>query len=115
MSAVSVGFSPGSVARRNQLDDDDEYVGKSGMVYGSAEQPNHLMEISAVPIPANPQALAVRSFDAEPVEPFDVKSEILRLIAEDDQIKAEIASMAAEWAQPETKTSGAGWLSGDDI
>ena len=57
LSAVSVGFQPGIAVRRSQLDQQDPRHGERGNVFTD----NELLEISAVPIPANPEALAKRS------------------------------------------------------
>ena len=76
LSAVSVGFSPGD----------------SGLVYGM-NTPNQLLEISAVPIPANPHATAMRAAPA----PVDVRDELLKLLTTDDAIRAEVGSLAADW------------------
>ncbi len=59
MSAFSVGFAPGKVTPRSQLPKDHPaYSEKSA---GSYMTDNSLLEVSAVAIPANPQALAVRA------------------------------------------------------
>ena len=59
MSAFSVGFAPGKVTPRSQLPKDHPaYSEKSA---GSYMTENSLLEVSAVSIPANPQALAVRA------------------------------------------------------
>jgi len=57
-NAVSVGFTPGETVERASLDKDDEHYSKSGNLYRNCE----LMELSAVPIPAHRDALAMRSF-----------------------------------------------------
>lgn len=59
MSAFSVGFSPKKVTPRSKLPKDHPaYSEKSG---GSYMENNALLEVSAVSIPANPRALAVRA------------------------------------------------------
>ena len=59
MSAFSVGFAPGKVTPRSQLPKDHPaYSEKSA---GSYMTENSLLEVSAVSIPANPHALAVRA------------------------------------------------------
>jgi uncharacterized protein len=59
MSAFSVGFSPGKVTPRSQLPEDHPaYSEKSA---GAYMEQNSLLEVSAVAIPANPHALAVRA------------------------------------------------------
>ena len=92
LSAVSVGFSPGDSVQRSTLDGDHPSHGDSGLVYGM-NTPNQLLEISAVPIPANPHATAMRAAPA----PVDVRDELLRLLATDDAIRAEVGSLAADW------------------
>ena len=70
LSAVSVGFAPGTVTRRADLEDGDPYKGESGNVYRSPE----LLEISAVPIPAHAGALAIRSVEPDK-QPHIIASE----------------------------------------
>ena len=57
LSAVSVGFQPGNAVKRSSLDPEHPHHAERGNVY----RDNELLEISAVPIPANPDALARRS------------------------------------------------------
>ena len=57
LSAVSVGFAPGKSTPRKNLPADHEGYAQKGMYFES----NELLEISAVPIPANADALALRS------------------------------------------------------
>ena len=57
LSAVSVGFQPGQAVKRSSLDPEHPHHAERGNVY----RDNELLEISAVPIPANPDALARRS------------------------------------------------------
>lgn len=59
LRAVSVGFQPGKQVARSKLPTDHPAHGEKGM-YMTA---NKLLEISAVPIPANAEALAVRGLD----------------------------------------------------
>ena len=59
MSAFSVGFAPGKVTPRSQLPKD--HPAYSEKRAGSYMTDNSLLEVSAVAIPANPQALAVRA------------------------------------------------------
>ena len=56
MSAVSVGFQPTSTTPRNKLPTDHPAYGEKGMYF----EGNRLLEISAVPVPANGEALALR-------------------------------------------------------
>ena len=57
LNAVSVGFAPGESVRRNSLDPEDPRFAADGFIYRNSE----LLEISVVPIPANPHAVALRS------------------------------------------------------
>ena len=60
MSAVSVGFQPMNATERRKLPTDHPAHGETGMFFAG---PNKLLEISAVPVPANGEALALRSAD----------------------------------------------------
>lgn len=57
LNAVSVGFRPSEVTPRSTLADNDERRSEQGLILSK----NELLEISAVSIPANSQALALRS------------------------------------------------------
>lgn len=57
MSAVSVGFQPTESTPRSKLDSEHPAYGEQGMYFTG----NRLLEISAVPVPANGEALALRS------------------------------------------------------
>ena len=61
MSAVSVGFQPSRSTPRNKLPNDHPAYGEKGMFF----QGNQLLEISAVPVPANGEALALRGIGTE--------------------------------------------------
>jgi hypothetical protein len=59
MQAFSVGFAPGKSTERSKLPNDHAaYQAKGGGFYF---EENSLLEVSAVAIPANPHALAVRA------------------------------------------------------
>ena len=62
MSAVSVGFQPQTSIERSKLPKDHPAHGDRGMYFAG---PNTLLEISAVPVPANGEALALRSIGGE--------------------------------------------------
>ena len=64
MSAVSVGFQPTQSTPRNKLPSDHPAYGAKGMYF----QGNQLLEISAVPVPANGEALALRSIGADQIK-----------------------------------------------
>ena len=68
MSAVSVGFQPGESTPRNRLPKDHEAYGERGHLMTSPR----LLEISAVPVPANAEALAIRGIDASASDVVDV-------------------------------------------
>ena len=93
LNAVSVGFRPGKVVRRSQLADDDPRKADSGLLLTN----NELLEVSAVTIPANPQALAQRYPvpEIETVHPDDMADQILSLLRSHDGIRAELSAMAA--------------------
>lgn len=57
MHAVSVGFRAGKVTARSMVPQDDARYGKAGYILGD----NELLELSAVTIPANPEAVAQRA------------------------------------------------------
>ena len=57
LSAVSVGFSPGKSTPRKSLAKDDPDYAESGYQFTA----NELLEISAVPIGANAECLAIRA------------------------------------------------------
>lgn len=61
LNSVSVGFQPGKATPRSTLPDGHPAKGAEGFLY----EQNQLMEISAVNIPANPQALARRAVQAD--------------------------------------------------
>lgn len=61
MSAVSVGFQPTRSTPRNKLAPDHPAYGAKGMYF----EGNQLLEISAVPVPANGEALALRGIGAQ--------------------------------------------------
>ena len=66
LRASSVGWKPGSMTRRGELDPSDPLYRKpidgdcgpeEGYVMGSAEEPNVLIEASLTPVPADPGAV----------------------------------------------------------
>jgi hypothetical protein len=60
LSAVSVGWKSGRVTSRSELPPEHRYHGAEGLVFHD----NELREFSAVPVPADPHALAVRGLPA---------------------------------------------------
>ena len=65
-------------------------------------------------LPANPEALAVRHASEDDPEDtaVEIRSEILKLIREDPQLRAELGAVASEWTQP--LPTPLTWLSGED-
>ena len=61
LNSVSVGFTPTNSTPRSKLEKSHPAYGEKGMYF---EGPQELMEISAVPIPANAEALALRGLGA---------------------------------------------------
>ncbi len=68
MSAVSVGFQPGESVPRNRLPKDHDAYGERGSLMTSPR----LLEISAVPVPANAEALAIRGVRADDSQIVDM-------------------------------------------
>ena len=62
LNSVSVGFTPTNSTPRSKLEKSHPAFGEKGMYF---EGPQELMEISAVPIPANAEALALRGVGAQ--------------------------------------------------
>lgn len=92
LSAVSVGFVPGEYQPRSALSADDPQYAKSGYIF----RKNRLKEISAVTVPANPDALAVRETMGVarglPAE-LDIRAELLRLLRTDAELRAEVEAL----------------------
>ena len=62
LSAVSVGFRPHTMTLRSELPKEHPHFGEKGYLL----RDNELYELSAVPVPANPEAHAVRGFGPVP-------------------------------------------------
>jgi hypothetical protein len=107
LSAVSVGFRPGTVTPRSGLAEDDPRYSKGwGVVFAQ----NELLEISAVPVPANGESLARREIGELVARGLPVPGvsratldalvallpgELLRVLEEDDEVRTRIASVLA--------------------
>ena len=89
LSAVSVGFRPGRQIQRSQLAKDDARYKEAG--YGAVFFDCDLLEISAVCVPANPDALAQRGLPpqrlTEPEAKALLRAELLRLIGADADVQ----------------------------
>lgn len=82
LHAVSVGFRPGKRLRRADLPKDDPRHqalkdGEPSWMSGLVLSRNELIENSAVTIPANPEALAVRSWAREAEDPVQQVARVL--------------------------------------
>jgi hypothetical protein len=103
LRAISVGFSPGKATPRHKLAEDDPRKASAGLVLSR----NELLEQSAVSIPANRQALAVRSWaDAlivgtddqvlaatSDIIPDDLRDQLLEWIRTDSEIRIALAAV----------------------
>ncbi len=96
MSAVSVGFRPGAMTARASLPEGDDQRSDRGWVFGSKEAPNTLLELSAVPVPANSNALAERQgIAAKANDPGDLTGAIVSALRTDEG-RAVLAGVLAE-------------------
>jgi len=69
LSGVSVGFNPGETTPRHTLADDHPW---HSLGMGNVYRNNELLEISAVGIPANPEALAVKGLPTPNWQPAEI-------------------------------------------
>lgn len=86
LSAVSVGFAPTKSTPRKELPEDHPAAGKSGQYLTG----NELLEISAVSIPANPEAVAIRA-KMWGLEPDPVQRHILNVTEDEDTVTITMA------------------------
>lgn len=111
LSAVSVGFMPGRSVRRHELPiEHPYYADKAENPYGMAYYDNQLLEVSVVAVPANPEALAQRSFGGLTTEDHDAIAERVtqRLIS-----AGVLAQRTCDPVSPVSATSTlANWLNG---
>lgn len=88
LNTVSVGFRPGRSIPRSQMPKDSLLYKEAG--YGKVFYDCELLEISAVVIPANPEALAAKGLPpmrlTAPEVRAEVKAEIVRLLTEDADV-----------------------------
>lgn len=94
LRAASVGFRPGKVSRI--VDDEGRTVAYK---FGSPEKPNHLVEISIVPLPANQDAVALgmgMPGPAEYEEQQALERRALEALADRDDHSTLTAASAAE-------------------
>lgn len=108
LNAVSVGFRAGQVIWRMDLDESDPKHATRGLWLSH----NELLEISAVPVPANPQALS--KADDAPITRGELRGLVLGLLREDVEIKAVLEALTDEPAEPDwwvdDKSAGGDWF-----
>lgn len=106
LNAVSVGFRAGAVKFRDEFAEDHPYHGRRGVVFMEPE----LLEISVVPVPANPEALAAKGLGLLP----DVRHVLLTLLRDDAEIRDTIAEVTRPAEEPApTQDELTRWLNGD--
>ena len=114
LNSVSVGFNPGTVTPRSKLSKEHPAHAERGLFM---EGPHELLEISVTPIPANPEALALRAFGVP-----SVHRHILDVEETDDAWIVSYAkgdgppeeAEAEEEAEPEETEAGADEVFGYD-
>lgn len=89
LSAVSVGFRPGRSVARGALEKSDPRFGERGKVYFDCE----LLEISAVSMPVNPEALAAKGLPPMRLTAPQVRDEVRRLLTEDQGVIEQIGAL----------------------
>jgi phage head maturation protease len=123
LRAVSVGWQPGEMVRRGELDpgdplyrapeDGDCGEAREGSVMGSAKSPNRLIECSLVSTPADPRAVvtsriidsaarsagALTSGGAVPTG-ADALTRLYRLASADPTVRAYLGSQAIRATEP---------------
>ena len=101
LNTVSVGFRPGRMIPRSQLEKTHRWYKEAG--YGAVYYDCELLEISAVVIPANPEALAAKGLPPMRLTAPEVRAEVLRLFGEDASVGALVAArvLALVSADPE--------------
>ena len=111
LNAVSVGFAPGEAIDRRTFPEDDPRHGERGMVFRGSE----LLEISVVPIPANPEALALRAAVAS-IDPRPASERARELLA-DPELRAEVKGilLSDPAEEPETVDPMAGLFAPDPL
>lgn len=120
MQAFSVGFAPGRSTERSKLPvDHPAYVAERGGYYF---EENALLEVSAVAIPANPHALAVRAKrwalegDSEPI--VEQSKHVLAVERDEEAgtvtVTYKLGEEPAEAAPPEPEADGYGYDDEED-
>jgi len=86
LSAVSVGFAPNKSTPRKDLPEDHPAAGKTGAYL----EGNELLEISAVAIPANPEAVAIRA-KMWGLETDVEQKHVVQVVEDDDTVMITLA------------------------
>ena len=90
LSAVSVGFAPTKSTPRQELPEDHPAAGRSGQFL----EGNELLELSAVVVPANPEAVAIRA-KMWGLEPDPVQRHVMDIQEDEDTVTITIAKEEA--------------------
>lgn len=123
LHAVSVGFRPGGCIRRADLPADDPRHqklkdGEPAWMSGLVLSGNELLENSAVTVPANPEALAVRSWARQAEDPREqfrrvltetvAKADIDWLLRafDDPRLRAKLQAVSLALPEPEPEPDG---------
>ena len=96
LSAVSVGFAPSKSTPRKELPEDHPAAGRSGQFL----EGNELLELSAVVVPANPEAVAIRA-KMWGLEPDPVQRHILNVTEDEDTVTITMAKEEEPAAEEE--------------
>ena len=93
MRTVSVGFVPGCETDRSKLPDDhpayreEEGDWYGGYLLGSEDHPNKLLEISAVPLPMNPEAVAEGLAKGLDLDQLSMRAFLLQALEQDLELR----------------------------
>ena len=99
LSAVSVGFAPTKSTPRKDLPEDHPAAGRSGQFL----EGNELLELSAVVVPANPEAVAIRA-KMWGLEPDPIQRHILNVTEDEDTVTITMAKEEEPPAEEEPPT-----------
>lgn len=116
LHAGSVGFRPHRATPRSQLGKDDPRRTEGG--YGLLFEDNELLEFSAVPVPANAQALAQRGLPVPP-EVASLREGLIEMLRSDTEIQRLVQALAlgapmGAAQEPETKAAPDWWAITDE-
>jgi len=95
LKAVSVGFRSGDYTLRSELPEDHGYHGERGYLLRN----NELLEVSAVPIPANPEAVVMAAKGAGRPDPIAV-AKAVRDFLQSEEGQVLIGTIAGKGLSP---------------